>query len=249
MFELENKVAVVTGSARGIGQSIANTLARQGSDIAAVDVQQQDELADDLDSIGVDYETYEVDVANYNEVETAVDSIQERFGQIDIMVNNAGIFPVKSLADMTVDEWQKMIDINLNGVFNWTKCVLPALKSRDSGRIVNLSSVAGGVIGFADGLSHYSASKGGVLGFTRTMALELTPHNVTVNAVAPGLIDTGAPQSVSSEEELEAAIQMCPAKRMADPSEVASTVAFLCSDEASYISGECIVIDGGYTKV
>jgi len=250
MIDLTNKTALVTGAGGGIGAATAEVLAENGADVVVTDIVDSiEQVAADAESHGVTALAHEMDVTDEAAVNDVVETAQTEFGSIDILANVAGIFPTHTLEEMTKDDWQTVIDINLNGTFNCTSAVYPVMKEQGGGRIVNISSAAGGRIGWSGDLSHYAASKGGVLGFTRSAALDLASDGISVNAIIPGLIDTGAPQAVATEEELEAGIQMTPVGRMGEPEEVANAVAFLGSDAASYITGAALVVDGGYTKV
>jgi 3-oxoacyl-[acyl-carrier protein] reductase len=151
------------------------------------------------------------------------------------------------MTELSREEWDRVLDVNLNGTFNWTHAVVPGMVDRAYGRIVSISSLSGGHIGWSGKLSAYAASKGGVVGFTRSAAIDLAPKGVTMNAIAPGMIDTGAPQAANTEEELEAAVAMTPVGRMGEPEEIAATVVFLASEEAAYITGATVVVDGGYS--
>jgi len=250
MKELEGRVAIITGAGRGIGAATARVLAENGAKVVVTDIlPEREEVASKIKVEGFDALAIKVDVTNKEEIDQAVEKTMEAFGRIDILVNNAGIFPPSTLEEMKKEDWDKVIDVNLNGTFNWTKAVLPVMEEQKYGRIVNIASIAGAVIGWGGNLVHYAASKAGILGFTRSAALSLAPHRITINVITPGIIDTGAPQAVNTKEALEAAISMVPMKRMGKPEEIAHTVAFLASESASYITGACIVVDGGYSLV
>ncbi|WP_254524465.1 SDR family NAD(P)-dependent oxidoreductase [Natrinema caseinilyticum] len=250
MIDLTNKTALVTGAGGGIGAATAKVLAENGADVVITDIVDSiEQVAADVENRGGAALAHEMDVTDEAAVDDVVEAAQTEFGSIDILANVAGIFPTHTLEEMTKDDWRTVIDINLNGTFNCTSAVYPVMKEQGGGRIVNISSAAGGQIGWSGDLSHYAASKGGVLGFTRSAALDLASDGISINAIIPGLIDTGAPQAVATEEELEAGIQMTPVGRMGEPEEVANAVAFLGSDAASYVTGAALVVDGGYTKV
>jgi 3-oxoacyl-[acyl-carrier protein] reductase len=184
-------------------------------------------------------------VTKREEVEEMTKKAVERFGKVDILVNNAGIYPMKPFVEMTEQEWDQVLDVNLKGVFNCTKSVLPTMIDRKYGKIISLSSIAGSLVGFPN-LVHYSATKAGIVGFTKTLALELAPYGINVNAVAPGPIETPRASKLGQEmyEQTKAAI---PLGRWGHPKDIASLVVFLASDESSFITGQCITIDGGYT--
>jgi len=250
MIDLSEKVALVTGAAGGIGAATSKILAENGADVIVTDVIDEiDEVAAAIEETDSRAVAQEMDVTDADEVEAVVEAGIEELGGLDILVNVAGIFPTHTMEEMTAEDWSTVLDINLNGTYNCTQAALPAMREQEYGRIVNISSAAGGHIGWSNDLAHYAASKGGVLGFTRSAALDVAQHNITMNTIVPGLIDTGAPQAVATEEELQAGIQMTAFNRMGDPEEVANGVAFLSSEEASYITGAKLVIDGGYTLV
>lgn len=250
MIDLSERVALVTGAAGGIGAATARTYAKNGADVVVTDVVPEvEDVAADINESDGEALAFEMDVTDSERVEEVVSEAAEELGSIDILANVAGIFPTHTLEEMTRDDWDQVIDINLNGTYNCTQAVLPSMREQEYGRIVNLSSAAGGAIGWSNDLSHYAASKGGVVGFTRSAALDLAPDGITMNAIVPGLIDTGAPQAVATEEELQAGIQMTAVGRMGEPEEIANAVAFLSSEESSYITGARLVVDGGYTLV
>ncbi|MFC7045750.1 SDR family NAD(P)-dependent oxidoreductase [Halobacteriaceae archaeon GCM10025711] len=209
----------------------------------------QEDVATEVEDEGVRALALEVDVTDPAQVEAAVETAVDEFGGIDILVNNAGIFPTATLDEMTREDWDHVLDVNLNGTFNCTKAVLPTMREAGYGRIVNVSSASGGHIGWSGDLSHYAASKGGVVGFTRSAAIDLGPDGITMNAIIPGMIDTGAAEEVATDEEIAAAESMTPVGRQGDPRELAYTVAALSAEEAAFVTGAALVVDGGYTLV
>jgi 3-oxoacyl-[acyl-carrier protein] reductase len=246
MLDLNGKVAVVTGAGHGIGREIALTLARAGSDVAVTDI------ADSVFLVAKEIETMpkkglavKCDISDLEQVKNLKNQVLEHFQKIDILVNNAGIYPQKPFLEMTEADWNKVINVNLNGTFHCTKEVLPGMVERKYGKIVNLTSIAGTTVGFVN-LVHYSASKAAIAGFTKSLALEVAPHGVNVNAVAPGPIDVGDAMQ-GSQEFMSQIIKMIPTGRMGKPADIANLVLFLASDQASFITGQCIVSDGGYT--
>jgi 3-oxoacyl-[acyl-carrier protein] reductase len=244
MFNLKGKVALITGAGRGIGKEIALTLARSGVDIVVTDIEDSVfETAKLVESLNVKALAIKCDVTKPPEVENAKTQILDGFQKIDILVNNAGIYPQKPFLEMTETDWDKVIHINLYGVFNMTKAFLPGLIQRKYGKIVNLSSISGPVVAFPN-LVHYSSSKAAIAGFTKALALEMAPFNININAVAPGPIDVGGIQDKVMYAQVVRAI---PLGRMGKPADIANLVVFLASDESSFITGQCIVSDGGYT--
>ncbi len=247
-MKLENKVAIVTGSGQGIGKGIALELAKEGAKVVVSDINQEniDRTVDEIKSFNPNTIGVKADVSNSKEVENLVKKAIEEFGRVDVLVNNAGIYPFKHLTEMKEEEWDKVLDVNLKGVFNCTKAVLPDMTKRKNGNIVNIASIAGAVVGYPS-LAHYSASKGGTLGFTRSAAIDLAPYNIRVNAIAPGGVETPGIKVAMDDETSKQFIQALPIKRMGQPVDIGKTVVFLASDDSSYITGQLIVVDGGYT--
>jgi len=245
-MKLKDEVAFVTGAGQGIGKEIALTLAREGAKVIVSDISDKIyEVVKEIENIGNQALAVKADVSNLKEVEKMVKEILDKFGKVDILVNNAGIYPFKPLIEMEEKDWDKVLNVNLKGTFNCTKAVLPSMIKRKVGNIINISSIAGSVIGYLN-LVHYSASKAGILGFTRSAAIELAQYGIRVNAIAPGAIETPGTK-VLGEETLKQFVQMIPLKRMGQPSDIAKLVVFLASEDSKYITGQCIVIDGGLT--
>ena len=241
----ENKVALITGATRGIGKEIALELAANGFDIAVNCRSKKDapdELKKEIESHNVRCEFVEADVANFEQCENMVKETIEKFGRIDVLVNNAGITRDGLIMRMKKEDFEAVIDINLTGTFNVTRNVIPYMIKQRAGRIINLSSVVG--VAGNSGQTNYSASKAGVIGFTKSLAKEVASRNILVNAVAPGFIDTDMTK-VLSDSVKEGINAQIPLKRMGTPKEVAKVVKFLSSDDSSYITGQVINIDGG----
>jgi 3-oxoacyl-[acyl-carrier protein] reductase len=246
-MRLKDKVAIVTGAGQGIGKEIALSLAKEGAKVVVSDITDMiHDVVKEIESSDSQALAIKTDVSKIKETEEMVKKTLQKFGRIDILVNNAGIFPFKSLLEMEEEDWDRVLNVNLKGVFNCTKSVLPMMKKQKFGKIVNIASIAGTKVGFSN-LAHYSASKGGILGFTKSSALELAQYGINVNAIAPGVIDTPGVRTGMNKEVQEQFAKTIPAKRMGKPIDIANTVVFLVSDESSYITGECIVVDGGFT--
>ena len=245
-MRLEGKVGIVTGSGSGIGQAIALRLAGEGADIVVADcrIQPAERVAKEIMDLGRQSFAVQVDVSNYNQANEMAEKSLEKFDKIDILVNNAGIYPSSRLVDMTESEWDKVMSINLKGAFNCTKAVLSSMIEQGSGKIVNMSSVTGTLVSHT-GMAHYSASKAGILGFTKALALEVSQYEINVNAVAPGYIDTPGVRREEKPEHLEQIARSIPLKRLGLPVDVANAVLFLVSDDSKYITGQMLVVDGG----
>ena len=245
-----NRVAFITGagSNRGIGRATAVRLARNGWDIVITDITSQGlarTAAEIEDKCTGRVLPIECDVTDPVQITNAVTQAQGEFGDIDTLVNNAGISRSTPLLDIGVDEWDSMFAVNVRSTFLFTQALIPAMQRNRFGRIVNLSSVAAKRGGGLFGSSHYSASKAAILGFTRAVAREMAPFGITCNAVAPSMIDTDIFGGALPEERKEALAKDVPVGRIGRPDEVAAAIAFLCSEEASYITGEVMDVNGG----
>ena len=242
---LDGKCALVTGASRGIGRAVALKLASEGAKVDlnfAGNEAAANEVRQEIEAAGGQAILVKADVANEAAVQEMVQKTADAFGRIDILVNNAGITRDGLLARMKEEDWDAVLSTNLKGVFLTTKAVAKLMMKQRAGRIVNMASVVG-VTGNA-GQANYSAAKAGVIGFTKTIARELASRGVTVNAVAPGFIDTDM-TSVLSDKAKEAALTGIPLGRMGTPEDVAAAVLFLASDQASYVTGQVLHVDGG----
>ena len=240
-----DKCALITGATRGIGKQIAITLAKQGYNIALNYRKENEELENtkkEIEKIGVQVLAVKGDVANFENCENFVKQVIERFGQIDVLVNNAGITKDMLLMRMKKEDFEQVIDTNLVGTFNVTKNVVPYMMKARSGRIINISSVVG-ISGNA-GQTNYSASKAGIIGFTKSLAKEIASRNILVNAVAPGFIETNMTDVLKDDVKQEI-VKNIPLKRMGTTQDVANVVKFLASVDSSYITGQVINVDGG----
>ncbi len=244
MILLEGKTALITGAARGIGQAIAVRLAEAGADVAGCDLQVDwlDETRARVEALGRRFEGYAMDVGNAEQVGAAVDQVHTDFGQIDVLVNNAGITKDGLLARMSEADWDAVLDINLKGTFLCTKAVGRHMMKQRGGTIVNIASVIG-LIGNA-GQANYGASKAGVIAFTKSVAKELAGRNVRANAVAPGFIETAMTDALK-EEVQQAMLNLIPLKTFGQPRDVADVVLFLASDLSGYVTGQVISVCGG----
>lgn len=241
----DNKVVLVTGAARGIGKEIAIQFAQSGYNVSVNYRTKTDELDDlkkEIEKNGVKCALVQGDVAKFEEAESIVNETIEKLGKIDVLVNNAGITKDGLLMRMSKDDFEKVVDINLVGTFNVTRNVVPLMVKQKSGRIISISSVVG-VAGNA-GQTNYSASKAGIIGFTKSLAKELASRNILVNAVAPGFIATDM-TSVLSDTVKDNINNQIPLKKMGTAEDVAKVVKFLASEDSSYITGQVINVDGG----
>ena len=242
---LKDKVAIVTGGTRGIGRAIALKLADHGANIV-INYRNSDKEAEELKSIlegkGVKVLTVKCDISNFEDSKNIMDKCKEVFGKIDILVNNAGITKDTLIMRMKEEDFDNVIDVNLKGTFNCAKHASAIMLKQRFGKIINMTSVVG-IAGNA-GQVNYAASKAGVIGVTKSLAKELGSRGITVNAVAPGFINTDMTASLS-EKVKEEASKNIPLKRLGDPEDVANLVGFLASDAANYITGQVINVDGG----
>jgi NAD(P)-dependent dehydrogenase (short-subunit alcohol dehydrogenase family) len=255
MMRFENQVAVITGAANGIGKACAQRFAQEGAFVACLDV--TDELnqavAEEVRALGVGAIALHCDVTDAESIQAAIDAVMEKWGRVDVLVASAGIYTGEPLLEVTQKQWQRTIDINLTGVFLTNQVVAPIMMKQRSGSIINLSSMAGKTSWVAS--AAYSSSKSGVIGLTRSVAMELAPYGATVNAVCPGntLTDmvrgvagkVGSMDGLSGEEWLQMRANDCPMKRLADPWEMAGVIAFLASEDSRYLTGQAIEVDGG----
>ena len=240
----KNKTAIVTGASKGIGYGIALDLAENGANVVLADI---DQTVNEKSSLEIGEKTgakcmaATCNVSKKKDVDNLVKTAVEKFGAVDILVNNAGVYPYKAFLEMTEADWDKVLDINLKSVFLCSQAAAKVMK--EGSKIVSISSIAS-FVGF-ENLTHYCASKGGMNGFTRALALELAPKKINVNAVAPGAINT--PGATMSEAEVNQTLPLIPWARIGSPEDIAGAVTFLASPQADYITGQIIVVDGGWT--
>jgi len=242
-MNFEGQAALITGAGRGIGKTIALKLAVSGANTILVDMSpEMDDVRKEIEGMNRKCLTFQVDVTDLEAIYAMVNNIIEELGEIHILVNNAGITQDNLFMRMKPEQWSKVIDVNLNGVFNVTKAVIRSMVKQRYGKIINISSV----VGFSGnpGQVNYSSTKSALVGFTKSLAREVGTRGVTVNAVAPGFIDTAMTQALN-ESQQEAILQQIPLGRMGDAGDIANAVAFLASKEASYITGTVLHVNGG----
>ncbi|MEM0286149.1 MAG: SDR family NAD(P)-dependent oxidoreductase, partial [Candidatus Methanomethyliaceae archaeon] len=231
------KIAIITGAAKGIGKEIAIKLAERDFNVIIIDIDEK--IFEVEKEIGQKALAIKCDVSNFNEVKKAVNEVINKFNRIDVLVNNAGIYPFKSFLEMTEEDWDKVMNVNLKSIFYFTKMVLPKMIEQNKGKIINIASIAGSIVGFPN-LVHYSASKAAIVGFTKSLALEVAKYGITVNAISPGPILT--PGTMAFGEKMYEQIKMSiPLGRWGKPEDVANLVAFLASDDSDFITGQNIV--------
>ncbi|MBI2064007.1 MAG: SDR family oxidoreductase [Candidatus Yanofskybacteria bacterium] len=250
MFDLKGKVALVTGGRRGMGRAHALALASQGAKVAVTDVDATEcaAVVEEIKSKGGEAACFKLDVTSKEEVNRVFDGVIKQFGRLDILVNNAGIFSPKPALELSEEEWDRMLGINLKGQFLCAQRAAKEMAKNKWGRIINISSIASGGVGVGfEGAAHYAASKGGIIGMGETLAVEWAPLGITVNMVAPGAIDTPMIQAAQMPEEaMKAMLAQVPLKRIGRPEEVSAMVVFLASEEASYVTGATFYVDGGW---
>jgi 3-oxoacyl-[acyl-carrier protein] reductase len=244
---LKGKVAVVTGAAKGIGESIATEFAAEGARIALVDldIENATSVAARLSAGGAKAVAYAADVSDEQQVNTAIDRIAAEFAAIHILVNNAGMYPRYKFEELTVEQWDRIQAVNVRSAFLCSRAVLPFFKKQGGGKIVNLSSVTF-FVGFPRDLVHYIASKGAIVGFTRSLAKDLGEFNIRVNAITPGAVESEEEKRVATPEQVAAVIALQAIRRRLLPRDIARTAVFLTSADAEMISGQTINVDGGW---
>ncbi len=244
-MKLKDKVAIVTGSAQGIGRAIAMGFAREGAKVVVADVNANKAhgVVDELKELGSEVLAVQVDVASEESVTGLKEQTLQRFGNIDILVNNAGIYPVSSVMEMSEELWDKVLDTNLGGNFLCSREVASHMRSRKSGRIICISSTIA-FKGARNG-AHYAASKAGIIGFVKALALEVACDGITVNALCPGVTETAQSMGHRSEEDLRSLGLQIPLGRVGRPEDMVGPVVFLASDAAAYITGQAVIVSGG----
>lgn len=247
-MSLKGKVAIVTGARRGIGKGIALAFAKAGADVVVSDIDLKDceKVAKEIESLGQQALAVKADVTNYEEVDQMVKSTLKKFSKIDILVNNAGILIYKPFLEITEDVWDKTLDTNLKGYFLCAQRVAKEMIKHKKGKIINIASVAGSIA--YPQLAHYCASKGGIIIFTKVMANELATYKINVNSISPGATETPMTQGMLNDPKTrEGFIKNIPWGRIGKPEDIANTAVFLASDDADYLTGVNVVVDGGMT--
>ena len=250
MADLKNKTAIVTGARRGMGRAHALVLAKAGARVMVADISSEEceKVVKEIEKNGGEAMAIKCDVSKKEEVDKMIETVVKKWGKLDILINNAGIAQFVPFLQMTEAEWDKTININLKGYFLCAQAAAKEMQRQGSGAIVNIASVAMGQVGVGfPSLTHYCASKGGIVGMSEAMAIELAPYNIRVNVVSPGAIDTPMIDPVKQDKAAMAGIlARVPLRRVGKPEEVANAVLFLASDESSYMTGSVVVVDGGW---
>ena len=247
-MRLKDKVAIITGGGSGIGQGTCIRLAEEGANIAVldVDIEAARSTASEIEQMGGSSLALKADVSSASEVEAAVNEVFSTFGKVDILVNNAGISHLSSIAKMAEEDWDKTLDVNLKGIFLCSRAVIPHMKERRYGKIVNIASIL--ALTGSPARVHYSAAKTGVVGFTRSLAAEIGPFDINVNAIGPGIIDTPMLEQDVGADLRPHLPERIPLRRLGVPRDIANAVVFLASDESSYITGQCLYVCGGVSS-
>jgi NAD(P)-dependent dehydrogenase (short-subunit alcohol dehydrogenase family) len=245
MKRLEQRIAIVTGAGQGIGRAIALGLVREGARVAIADVNEEcaNTVKNEIEAAGGRALVIRTDVSNEDSVQAMVERALQEFGRVDILVNNAGIFPTSSVEGMSEGDWDRVIGTNLVGAFLCARAVVPKFLEQGTGRIISLTS--GRAFQGAKNGAHYAASKAGIIGFSKSLALELAPHGITVNVICPGITDTAQPRGHQTEEQIYAQAQRIPLGRIGQPEDLVGPAVFLASDAAAFITGQTIMVNGG----
>jgi 3-oxoacyl-[acyl-carrier protein] reductase len=245
MERLKNRIAIVTGAGQGIGRALALGLAREGAKVVVAEIEEKNALAvqREIEGAGGTALAIATDVSNEASVQAMVSDSQRQFGRIDILINNAGIFPVSSVEEMPEQEWDRVIGTNLIGAFLCSRAVARIFLQQGSGRVISITS--GRAFQGAKNAAHYASSKAGIIGFSKSLALELAPRQITVNVICPGITDTAQPRGHQSEEQIYAQAQKIPLGRIGQPEDLVGAAVFLSSDAAAFITGQTVIVNGG----
>jgi 3-oxoacyl-[acyl-carrier protein] reductase len=243
---LENRTVIVTGAGQGIGRAVAKGLAAEGARVVIAELNGENgkQVQKDIEAAGGIALAVRTDVSEEDSVNAMVAETLRSFKNIDVLINDAAIFPASSVAEMKTEEWEQVLRTNLTGTFFCCRAVMPTMKNNGSGRIINFTS--GRALQGSKHGAHYAASKGGIIGFTKSLALELAPYGITVNSICPGAIDTPQPKAhVKNEEEFYAKVKKIPLGRVGQPEDLVGPALFLASDWSAYVTGQMIVVNGG----
>ncbi|MGB7413133.1 MAG: SDR family NAD(P)-dependent oxidoreductase [Thermosynechococcaceae cyanobacterium] len=242
-----DKVAVVTGASSGMGQEFARRLANEGADLVLASRHPATETEQMVKEAGREVMTQSCDVTSQEDIQALAEATQSQFGRCDILINNAGIYPFQPFAEMSFEDWHKVFSVNLDALFFTCKAFLPMMEQQGWGRVINVSSTVCWSV--APNITHYTAAKMGVIGFTRALATEVADAGITVNAVAPGLVRTGTTESGEQSEMFDMVKQMQAIHRTAEPEDVANVVSFLASEDSRFMTGQTLSVDGGLTRL
>lgn len=245
MERLKNRIAIVTGAGQGIGRALALGLAREGAKVVIADINEKNAMAikDEIEAGGGTAMALRTDVSDENSVQSMLETSLREFERLDILINNAGIFPVSSVEEMREEDWDRVIGTNLVGAFLCSRAVAGLLLEQGSGRVISITS--GRAFQGAKNAAHYASSKAGIIGFSKSLALELAPRQITVNVICPGITDTVQPRGHQTEEQIYAQAQRIPLGRIGQPEDLVGTALFLASDAAAFITGQTIIVNGG----
>lgn len=245
MERLKNRVAIVTGAGQGIGRALALGLAGEGAEVVVADVNDENaaSVKREIEASGGTALATNTDVSKEDSVQDMVDESLREFGKVDILINNAGIFPVSSVEEMNEEDWDRVIGTNLVGAFLCSRAVAGKFLQQGSGRIISMTS--GRAFQGAKNAAHYASSKAGIIGFSKSLALELAPRQITVNVICPGITDTAQPRGHQTEEQIYAQAQKIPLGRIGQPEDLVGTAVFLASDAAAFITGQTVIVNGG----
>jgi NAD(P)-dependent dehydrogenase (short-subunit alcohol dehydrogenase family) len=245
MPRLENRTAIITGAGQGIGRTLAIAFAREGARVVIADINHENATAvkDEIRAAGGTALATPTDVSNEDSVRAMIESCLTEFGKLDILINNAGIYPVSPVEEMREEEWDRVIGTNLIGAFLCSRAVAGKFLEQGSGRVISITS--GRAFQGAKNAAHYASSKAGIIGFSKSLALEFAPRAITVNVICPGITDTAQPRGHQSEEELYAQAAKIPFGRIGQPADLVGTAVFLASEAAGFITGQTVIVNGG----